>query len=328
MRVPASYIILALISLMYLLLFLDLIKEAFIISGVALGLSLYVVNKYLALSKCISRIPIIHISSHKILWREEVEANIRHPCKEANIEAQVDPHLSISAIKYLDEALLIRMRGKWIGEIENPIMMRITMIDKLKLIRATRIYSLPIQLIIEPPKSIGDIEAGEGTYMSLKPYDYLEPATHMHWLTSARLNQLITRSPRDPSLRRESGTTIILEWSKCMSEGIDVRRIDKALALLNSIQISNLCLVGPNGCIKVKPNIYEIEKLYRNPPEIAVFTDAAGGRRTMVITSMKCIDFSSFILMLRRLPGDSKIILATPEPRTAIDTRGLPVEVI
>ena len=284
MRVPASYIILALISLMYLLLFLDLIKEAFIISGVALGLSLYVVNKYLALSKCISRIPIIHISSHKILWREEVEANIRHPCKEANIEAQVDPHL--------------------------------------------RIYSLPIQLIIEPPKSIGDIEAGEGTYMSLKPYDYLEPATHMHWLTSARLNQLITRSPRDPSLRRESGTTIILEWSKCMSEGIDVRRIDKALALLNSIQISNLCLVGPNGCIKVKPNIYEIEKLYRNPPEIAVFTDAAGGRRTMVITSMKCIDFSSFILMLRRLPGDIKIILATPEPRTAIDTRGLPVEVI
>ncbi|MFP3312932.1 MAG: hypothetical protein RXO28_00245 [Thermocladium sp.] len=326
MRIHASYMVLALISTMYLLLFLGLIKEAFMVSGTVLGLSLYVINAYLDLSQCISRVPLIHISDNRIRWREEAEVSIRHPCKEASIEAQVDPHLSISVIKHTDDALLMRIRGKWIGAIENPITIRMTMIDRLKLIKVTRMHSLPTRLIIEPPQSIEGTEAEEGTYMSLKPYDYLEPATHMHWLTSARLNQLIIKSPRDLSLRG-NGTVAILEWSECMSEGSDVRRIDKALALLSAIQVSSLCLAGPNGCIKVKPDIYEVERLYWNPPEIAVFTNAIMGRRTIVITSMKCIDFSSLVLMMRQLPS-SKIILATPEPRTIVDTRGLPVEVI
>lgn len=68
--------------------------------------------------------------------------------------------------------------------------------------------------------------------------------------------------------------------------------------------------------------MYEVERAYSAAPVISRFLGAVAARRTVVITSMECIDMASLILLARRLPPDGRIILATPEPGGTASTRG------
>ncbi|GGP21668.1 hypothetical protein GCM10007981_14410 [Thermocladium modestius] len=327
MEMHLAYLVLALTSLMYLALFTSNYSAAFVIAGAAIGLSLYFSEEHARLSKCASTPPTVNPTALRIKAGEELELAASHPCREASMSFQLDPHVGIISINHGNGSAVVKARAKWIGDIIDAVTVNVSARDVLGLVRVSRTHVLGVRLTIEPPGARSGGERGD-FLESLRPYDYSEPATWIHWPTSARLNELMIRSPRRSTGRRLGGINAVLEWSKCMAEGTERRRIDKALMLLNSMEVSSLCLAGEEGCIRVKWDLYEVERAYSAAPVISRFLGAVAARRTVVITSMECIDMASLILLARRLPPDGRIILATPEPGTRVDARGMNVEII
>ncbi len=328
MEVHLAYLVLAITSLMYLALFTSNYSAAFAMAGAAIGLSLYFSEEHARLSKCASTPPTINPIALRTKVGKEVELAVSHPCREASMSFQLDPHVGIISIDHDNGGAVIKARAKWIGDIINAVTVEVSARDRLGLVRVSRTHLSGVRLTIEPPRVRSGGERGEDFLESLRPYDYSEPATWIHWPTSARLNELMVRSPRRAAGRRPGGINAVLEWSKCMVEGTERRRIDKALMLLSSMEVNSLCLAGEEGCIKVKWDLYEVERAYSAAPAISRFLGAVAARRTVVITSMECVDIASLILLSRSLPPDGRIILATPEPGTRVDARGINVEVI
>ena len=327
MEVRLAYLLLIITSLMYVALFTSNYSAAFVIAGAAIGLSLYFSEEHARLSKCASMPPTINPMALRTKVGKELELAVSHPCREASMSFRLDPHVGIISIDHGNGDTVIKARAKWIGDIINAVAVEVIARDGLGLVHVSKMHELEVRLIIEPPEVRGGGER-EDFLESLRPYDYSEPATWIHWPTSARLNELMIRSPRRSAGRRPSGINVVLEWSKCMVEGTERRRIDKALMLLSTMEVSSLCLAGEEGCIKAKWDLYEVERAYAAAPTISRFLGALAVGRTVVITSMECIDMASLILLVRSLPPDGRIVLATPEPGTRVDSRGINVDVI
>ncbi len=92
-------------------------------------------------------------------------------------------------------------------------------------------------------------ESRFGDFMYLRDYDFLEPASNIHWLTSARVNELISVA------RSEAGNVpklVIMEYTPRMLKPVgDMRPIDEALMYLSHLRSMNftLILIG-NGLVR------------------------------------------------------------------------------
>jgi uncharacterized protein (DUF58 family) len=92
-----------------------------------------------------------------------------------------------------------------------------------------------------------------GDFLGLKNYDFLEPASSIHWMTSARVGELISTA------RSEAGSTpslVIMEYTPRMLKPVDdYRPIDRALMILRHLKGDFALLLVGNGLVRfVKPS--------------------------------------------------------------------------
>ncbi|WP_252901679.1 DUF58 domain-containing protein [Vulcanisaeta sp. JCM 14467] len=93
------------------------------------------------------------------------------------------------------------------------------------------------------------MESKMGDFMYLRNYSFMEPASNIHWITSARVNELISvaRSEAGNALR-----LVIMEYTPRMLKPMgDMRPIDEALMYLSRLRGMNfsLILIG-NGLVR------------------------------------------------------------------------------
>ncbi|WP_054842510.1 DUF58 domain-containing protein [Vulcanisaeta distributa] len=126
----------------------------------------------------------------------------------------------------------INVRARWFGvaEVLGGVIIKVS--DPLGIIRNSRFIKIGREVSIEPVRQVlfrvggqrvsGDYvnsaaltESRMGDFMYLRNYDFLEPASNIHWMTSARVNDLIS------VVRSETGSAprlIIMEYTReCLS---------------------------------------------------------------------------------------------------------------
>ena len=157
------------------------------------------------------------------------------------------------------------IRAKWFGVAEIlSIIIRVS--DPLGIIGNSRFIKIERTISIEPDKwalsTIGDqkmpgdymrnialMESRLGDFMYLRGYNFLEPASNIHWVTSARVNDLVS------VMRTEAGNvprSVIMEYTPRMLKPLNGNRpIDEALIYLNYLKGLNfiLILIG-NGLVR------------------------------------------------------------------------------
>ena len=144
----------------------------------------------------------------------------------------------------------------FIARVSDPL----NIVGNSRFIRIGR--SVPIEPEEEPSRISGERMPGErvggmaliesrlGDFMYLRNYDFLEPASNIHWLTSARVNDLISVA------RSEVGSSprlVVMEYTPRLLKPLnDKRLIDHALTYLGRLRHAGftLVLVG-NGLVKV-----------------------------------------------------------------------------
>ncbi|GAB6945155.1 hypothetical protein JCM14467A_19370 [Vulcanisaeta sp. JCM 14467] len=157
------------------------------------------------------------------------------------------------------------IRVRWLGVAEVVgIVIRVS--DPLGVIRNSRFIKIEREIPIEPtrlapPEVMGQrlpgdyvdnatyMESKMGDFMYLRNYSFMEPASNIHWITSARVNELISvaRSEAGNALR-----LVIMEYTPRMLKPMgDMRPIDEALMYLSRLRGMNfsLILIG-NGLVR------------------------------------------------------------------------------
>ena len=157
------------------------------------------------------------------------------------------------------------IRVRWLGVAEvMGIVIRVS--DPLGVIRNSRFIKIGREIPIEPtrlapPEVMGQrlpgdyvdnatyMESRMGDFMYLRNYNFMEPASNIHWITSARVNELISAA------RSEAGNVprfVIMEYTPRMLKPMgDMRPIDEALMYLSRLRGMNfsLILIG-NGLVR------------------------------------------------------------------------------
>ncbi|GAB6948280.1 hypothetical protein JCM16161A_24100 [Vulcanisaeta sp. JCM 16161] len=159
----------------------------------------------------------------------------------------------------------INIRARWFG-VAEVLGVIIKVSDPLDVIRNSRFIKIGREVPIEPGKEallgVGDqrafgdyvsnaalTESRMGDFMYLRNYNFLEPASNIHWITSARVNDLISAA------RSEVGNVprlIVMEYTPRMLRPVGNRRpIDEALMYLGHLRGSYfmLILIG-NGLVR------------------------------------------------------------------------------
>lgn len=189
MEMHLAYLVLALTSLMYLALFTSNYSAAFVIAGgAAIGLSLYFSEEHARLSKCASTPPTVNPTALRIKAGEELELAASHPCREASMSFQLDPHVGIISINHGNGSAVVKARAKWIGgDIIDAVTVNVSARDVLGLVRVSRTHVLGVRLTIEPPggaRSGGGERGGTSwnrlghTITPSRPRGYIGPPAH------------------------------------------------------------------------------------------------------------------------------------------------------
>ncbi len=153
------------------------------------------------------------------------------------------------------------IRVKWFG-VAEVLGIIISVFDPLRVIKNSRFIKIIHEVSVEPIrwvslKIIGQKLPGDsanstiyvksrfGDFMYLRDYDFLEPASNIHWLTSARVNELIS------VVRSEAGNVpklVIMEYTPRMLKPVgDMRPIDEALIYLSRLKSMNFTLILIGG---------------------------------------------------------------------------------
>ncbi|ADY00895.1 hypothetical protein VMUT_0684 [Vulcanisaeta moutnovskia 768-28] len=263
------YVVLAL--LMYLGIYAK--NEAPLLTGIGLFL---VFTSYFLTWDLITSIVLraLKISYEVILARQSVILSITaaSPLRlkiPAHVSLICSPHLLCNDDYYVvingpQEQFNVRARWFGIAEILS-IIIRIS--DPLGIIGNSRFIKIERTIPIEPSKwvllamggqkmpgdymrSITLMESRLGDFMYLRGYNFLEPASNIHWITSARVNDLISVA------RSEAGNVprlVIMEYTPRMLKPLnDNRPIDEALVYLSYLKGLNfiLVLIG-NGLVRL-----------------------------------------------------------------------------
>ena len=157
------------------------------------------------------------------------------------------------------------IRVRWFGVAEvMGIVIRVS--DPLGIIRNSRLIKIGREIPIEPTRlalleimgqrlhgeyvdNVTYTESRMGDFMYLRNYNFMEPASNIHWITSARINELISVA------RSEAGNAprlVIMEYTPRMLKPMgNMRPIDEALMYLSRLRGMNftLILIG-NGLVR------------------------------------------------------------------------------
>ena len=173
--------------------------------------------------------------SSKIPMRWEATLNLVH-----------SPHIQSDTLRVrINDEFTIKLTGKWIGDarIIGGIM---ELRDSLGLLSIQRLLTCNgIDIIVMPRQSIGTVgrvgiggyterglsmEGRLGDFKSLSIYDYERPASSIHWLTSARVSELMMINRSDYG----SCPIFILNVSSRMLMPLNGERlIDEALQVIS-----------------------------------------------------------------------------------------------
>ncbi|MGC9179647.1 MAG: DUF58 domain-containing protein [Vulcanisaeta sp.] len=174
----------------------------------------------------------------KIPLRWEARLTLIHP-----------PHIQSSVIKIRvnDGDFMVKLTGKWIGEVkiiggiidfEEPL--RLLLIQSLLLNNGVNVVIRPRQLSsaiskveIDGYTEYGALMEGRlGDFKSLSVYDYERSASTIHWLTSARVNELMMINRSDygscPIFIMNSSSRVLIPQN-------NERPIDKALQAISDL---------------------------------------------------------------------------------------------
>lgn len=184
------------------------------------------------------------------------------------IRSVSSPHLMVKPINVnlnTEDARLV-LQPRWLGH-AYIVGFIVEINDTLNLFMIKKFIRRIIRIDVEPGEEVhvegtgalsdlitwGTSRSRTGDFMSIINYDFNEPASTIHWLTSARVNELMM------IIRSEGGSCpqVIIEFSsKMLLPSDNLRPIDKTLIFLNK-------LLKNCGVIKsILINKYEINTKY------------------------------------------------------------------
>ncbi|MGC9153045.1 MAG: DUF58 domain-containing protein [Vulcanisaeta sp.] len=262
------YVLIA--SLMYLGIYIKNALLTFVGINLFLVFTSYLLTWDLLTSLSLS---LLDINDELMVMKDHVILRIRAksslPLKiPAKITLICSPHLQCSNI---DRDLIINgkqkdldLEIKWFG-IAKVLGIIIKVVDPMGIVTNAAFIRLGHDIVIEPKENVkliigkgfnrdlGDavvFQSRTGDFVTLKEYDFSEPVSSIHWITSARVGNLVS------TVRSEMGNLpklIIMEYTPHMLKPANkYRPIDEALMYLRGLRgIGALLILIGNDIIKV-----------------------------------------------------------------------------